>query len=82
LAFDNQRKIGKVTVTPKVDEFVAKKKLGRDALQIDRSSSTDAMEKKKGSVKSTLMNQQTMGASEMFIQMRFFSKQAFILRKK
>ena len=60
LAFDNQRKFGKIIVTPTVDEFVSNKKLGKDALQIDLPDFTEAMKKKRGSVKSVLMDQHTI----------------------
>lgn len=60
LAFDNQRKFGKVTVTPKIDEFITKKKLGTDAMQIDFPTFRDAMENKKGSIKAALMDQHTI----------------------
>ena len=57
LAFDCQRKFGRVTTTPKVEDFVEKKKLGKDALELDFHSFKEIMKKRRGTVKYTLINQ-------------------------
>jgi formamidopyrimidine-DNA glycosylase len=57
LAFDCQRKFGKITTTSKIEDFIKKKQLGEDALQIDFQGFEELMQKRRGAVKYTLMNQ-------------------------
>ena len=57
LAFDCQRKFGRVAIAPKVTDFVEKKQLGMDALQVGWDKFKGTMQKRRGRVKPTLMNQ-------------------------
>ena len=57
LAYDCQRKFGKIAVTPKIEEFIDKKRLGQDALELDFQGFKEVMQKRRGGVKSTLLNQ-------------------------
>ena len=60
LAFDNQRKFGKITTTPNVEAFVKKKKLGPDALEVKFEAFRQGLGKSRGSAKYTLMNQRVV----------------------
>jgi formamidopyrimidine-DNA glycosylase len=60
LAFDCQRKFGRIAVTPKVEDYIKKKRLGADALEVDFKSFKRLLESRRGSAKSTLMNQQVI----------------------
>jgi len=57
LAFDDQRKFGKITTTAKIEGFIRKKRLGKDALSLDFQSFKEIMQAGRGTVKYTLMNQ-------------------------
>lgn len=57
LAFDNQRKFGRITITPNIQNFIEKKKLGPDALAIEFEAFKQIAAKSKGQAKYTLMNQ-------------------------
>ncbi len=57
LAFDDQRKFGRVTIAYTIDEFLAEKRLGKDALEINFHDFKEAIGKKSGTVKSALMDQ-------------------------
>jgi formamidopyrimidine-DNA glycosylase len=57
LAFDDQRKFGEVGLVKNVDEFLKKRALGPDALDIDASQFKGIFAKHRGAVKSILMNQ-------------------------
>ena len=57
LAFDCQRKLGMVGLIENVDDFIRKKKLGPDALDIDFVTFKKALQWRRGSIKSALMNQ-------------------------
>src|SRR5437867_11658722 len=57
LAFDDQRKFGEVGLVNEVDEFLKKRALGPDALDVDISQFKDILAKHRGAVKSILMNQ-------------------------
>src|SRR5207249_9232681 len=57
LAFDDQRKFGQIGLIQDVDEFLTKRALGTDALDIDLSEFKDILAKHHGAVKSILMNQ-------------------------
>jgi formamidopyrimidine-DNA glycosylase len=57
LAFDCQRKFGKVTITPKIEAFIEQKKLGADALAVDFQDFKEIMQERRGTAKYTLMNQ-------------------------
>jgi formamidopyrimidine-DNA glycosylase len=57
LAFDDQRKFGEVGLVKDVDQFLKKRALGSDALDIDLSQFKDILAEHRGTVKSILMNQ-------------------------
>jgi formamidopyrimidine-DNA glycosylase len=57
LAFDDQRKFGQVGLLEDVDEFLRKRALGPDALDIDLAEFKEKLTKHRGAVKSILMNQ-------------------------
>ena len=57
LAFDDQRKFGEVGLLEDVDEFLKKRALGPDALDVDLKKFKDIFAKHRGAVKSILMNQ-------------------------
>jgi formamidopyrimidine-DNA glycosylase len=57
LAFDDQRKFGEIGVLKDVDEFLKKRCLGADALDVDLAQFKDILAKHRGAVKSILMNQ-------------------------
>ncbi len=60
LAFDCQRMFGKVDLIEDLEEFIRKKKLGPDLLELDYVSFRRRFEGRKGAVKSALMNQQVV----------------------
>jgi formamidopyrimidine-DNA glycosylase len=62
LAFDNVRKLGKIDVINDIDEYIEKKKLGPDPLEDNLSFEDfyDILKDRKGSIKSTLMNQKVI----------------------
>jgi len=57
LAFEDQRKFGEVGLLKDVDEFLRKRALGPDALEIDLGEFKKILGKRRGAVKSILMNQ-------------------------
>src|SRR5436309_12446527 len=57
LAFDDQRKFGQVGLLEDVDEFLRKRALGPDALDIDLAEFKEKLARHRGAVKSILMNQ-------------------------
>ncbi len=57
LAFDDQRQFGQIGLLRDVDEFLKKRGLGPDALEIDLAKFRKILGKRRGAVKSTLMNQ-------------------------
>jgi formamidopyrimidine-DNA glycosylase len=57
LAFEDQRKLGGIWLTDDVDEFIAARRLGPDALDVDKAGFLAALEGRRGAVKPTLMNQ-------------------------
>ena len=76
LAFEDQRMFGNVDLIEDLDDFVRKKKLGPDALELDPASFRERFEGRKGSVKAALMNQQLVAgvgniySDEMLFQAR------------
>jgi formamidopyrimidine-DNA glycosylase len=58
LAFDDQRQFGQVGLLEDVDEFLEKHALGPDALDLDLGEFRKIVGKRRGAVKSILMNQQ------------------------
>jgi formamidopyrimidine-DNA glycosylase len=60
LAFDCQRKFGRVALASEIEDFVKRKKLGEDALAFDFDSFKVTMRKKRGTAKYTLMNQRAI----------------------
>src|SRR5438034_3146374 len=57
LAFRDQRKFGEIGLLKDVDEFLRKRALGPDALDIDLAEFRKIVGKRRGAVKSILMNQ-------------------------
>jgi formamidopyrimidine-DNA glycosylase len=57
LAFEDQRKFGEIGLIENVNEFLEKRALGPDALDITLSQFTEILGKHRGSVKSILLNQ-------------------------
>jgi formamidopyrimidine-DNA glycosylase len=58
LAFDDQRQFGQIGLIKDVDEFLEKRRLGPDALNLDLGEFNKNLGKRRGAVKSVLMNQQ------------------------
>jgi formamidopyrimidine-DNA glycosylase len=57
LAFDDQRQFGQIGLLKDVDEFLKERALGPDALDLDLPEFRKIVGKRRGSVKSILMNQ-------------------------
>ena len=57
LAFDDQRKFGEVGLVNEVAEFLKRRALGPDAVDIDLAEFKDTLTRHRGTVKSILMNQ-------------------------
>ena len=57
LAFDDQRQFGQIGLLKDVDEFLKKRALGPDALEIDLAKFKKILTKRRGAVKSVLLNQ-------------------------
>lgn len=57
LAFDDQRQFGQIGLLKDVDEFLKKHELGPDALTIDLREFKKILGKRRGAVKSILLNQ-------------------------
>jgi formamidopyrimidine-DNA glycosylase len=57
LAFDDQRQFGQISLLKDVDEFLKKRELGPDVLDLDLGEFRKILGKHRGAVKSTLMNQ-------------------------
>src|SRR5262249_19918608 len=58
LAFDDQRKFGEIELIKDVNEFLQKRGLGSDVLEISFSQSKAIVRKHRGAVKSILLNHQ------------------------
>jgi formamidopyrimidine-DNA glycosylase len=58
LAFDDQRKFGEVELIKNVDEFLQRRCIGPDALDVDLSEFKTIFRKHRGAVKAILLNQQ------------------------
>ena len=78
LAFEDQRMFGKVDLIEDLEDFVRKKKLGPDLLELDSASFRERFEGRKGSVKAALMNQQVVAgvgniySDEILFQARLY----------
>lgn len=57
LAFEDQRKFGEVGLVKDVDEFLRKRALGPDAVDVSLSQFREIFEKHRGAVKAILLNQ-------------------------
>src|SRR5438045_9603302 len=57
LAFDDQRQFGQIGLLKDVDEFLKKRALGADAVDPDLEEFKKILEKRRGAVKSILLNQ-------------------------
>ncbi len=62
LAFDNQRKLGKVDIADSIEEYAEKNEIGPDVLKddFDLTRFREIMAQKRGLIKSTLMDQKSM----------------------
>ncbi|HEQ98946.1 MAG TPA: DNA-formamidopyrimidine glycosylase [candidate division Zixibacteria bacterium] len=62
LAYDNQRKLGKVDIAKGLEDFAAENDIGPDVLKddFDLGKFKEIMDKKRGLVKSALMDQKSM----------------------
>jgi formamidopyrimidine-DNA glycosylase len=76
LAFEDQRKFGEVSLVEDVDEYLRKRGLGPDALDISISQFKEILGKHRGAVKSILLNQKLIAgigniyADEILFQTR------------
>jgi formamidopyrimidine-DNA glycosylase len=57
LAFDDQRKFGEIGLIKDINEFLKKRSLGPDSLDVSLKQFEDILRRHRGSVKSILMNQ-------------------------
>ncbi len=57
LAFDDPRKFGKINLTSSMEDFIKERKLGPDALEINFKTFKGIFEKRRGAIKSALMDQ-------------------------
>lgn len=82
LMFEDQRKLGGIWITDDVDRFVADRRLGPDALDVDRARFLGAVEGRRGGVKATLMNQRVLAgignvySDEILFQARLHPRRA------
>lgn len=60
LAYDNQRLLGRVLLTPDRDHFIRNHGLGPDALSVNFEGFTSILQRGRGAIKSTLMNQKML----------------------
>ena len=58
LAYDNQRLFGKISFTSNKEKYIAQKKLGVDALNLDYNRFKELIVNRRSKIKSILMNQQ------------------------
>lgn len=76
LAFDCQRKFGHIGLVPDIEDFLAEKKLGPDALAIDLDTFRQAVSEKERPLKAALMDQSRLAgvgnvyADEILFQAR------------
>src|SRR6266705_5559177 len=73
LAFEDQRKFGEIGLIADVNEFLKKRALGPDALDVGLSEFKDILAKHHGAVKSILMNQKLIAGIGTFMPTKFFS---------
>ena len=60
LAFDDQRKFGEIELVEDMDEFLQRRALGADVLEISLSQFKAILGKHRGAVKASLLNQQLL----------------------
>ncbi|OPL19618.1 MAG: hypothetical protein AVO35_09900 [Candidatus Aegiribacteria sp. MLS_C] len=60
LAYDDQRKLGRIGLVMDIDGYIERRNLGPDALGIDLETFLKAYEDRRGAVKSALMDQSAM----------------------
>jgi len=60
LVYDNQRLLGRVFLAPDRKRFIEEQELGPDALTVDFERFTSILERGRGAIKSTLMNQKML----------------------
>jgi len=63
LAFDDQRKFGEIGLIEDLDEFLKKRAIGPDALDVDLAGFKDTIAKHHAAVKSILMNQKLIAGT-------------------
>lgn len=82
LDFDDSRKFGKISISENIPDFINKKHLGPDALEIDLSSFKKLFLKRKGHIKPLLMNQQFLaGLGNLYADEILFQSGIHPLRK-
>jgi formamidopyrimidine-DNA glycosylase len=80
LAFDNQRLLGKVAYSDDIKSFIEKKNIGKDVLEFDQDTFLELMSKKRGNIKTALMNQKIIAgigniyADEILFQSKIYPK--------
>ena len=76
LAFDDQRQFGQIGLLKNVDEFLKEHELGPDALKIDLPEFKKILGKRRGAVKSVLLNQRiiAVGPSSLVLDPEVLSK--------
>jgi len=57
LAYDDQRKLGRIGLTDDPDDFLSEKRIGPDALSLDYEGFTQAFKGHRGAIKPALLNQ-------------------------
>lgn len=73
LAFDDQRKFGEIELIEDVEEFLRRRALGTDALEISLSHYKAILGKHRGAVKAILLNQQLFaGIGNLYADEIFF----------
>jgi len=89
LAFEDQRKFGEIGLIKDVNEFLKKRVLGPDALDISRSQFRDVLRTHRGPVKSMLLNQKLIAgvgniyADEILFRARIHpATQVSVLKEK
>lgn len=67
LAYTSRRRLGKIWLTSSVEDFKKEHSLGKDALEFTWKEFDDLLQKKKGSIKSLLMDQHSIaGIGNMY----------------
>lgn len=82
LDFDDSRKFGKISISENISDFINKKNLGPDALEISLSSFKKLFQRKSGYIKPLLMNQQFLaGIGNLYADEILFQSRIHPLKK-